>query len=60
MHCPDGIDGKEYVALVAAASILLSESLNAKDTFILAEFLQAVSYQMFTLGAFKEFDRPHP
>lgn len=54
MHCPGNFDGKVYVELVAAVSILLSEHLNALQTFILAEFLDSVSDQMFVLGAFKE------
>ena len=55
MHCPDNMDGNNYVVLVAAASMILAENLDAKDTFILAEFLQNVSYQLFTLAGFKEF-----
>lgn len=58
MHCPDGLDGCTYVELVAAASILLSKDLNARETFFLAEFLQSVSNQLFTLGAFKEIEKP--
>lgn len=53
MHCPDGMKGEEYIALVAAASMLLSKNLDQTETFILAEFLQSVSSQLFTLGAFK-------
>lgn len=62
MHCPDGLKGNEYVSLVAAAAILLSENLDETQTFILAEFLQAVSYQLFTLGAFKSagHGKKHP
>lgn len=54
MHCPEDLDGCTYIELVAAAAIALSKNLNAKNTFLLAEFLQAVSYQLFTLAAFKE------
>lgn len=54
MHCPDGINGCEYIELVAAVAIVLSRELDARNTFLLAEFLQSVSYQLFTLGAFKE------
>lgn len=54
MHCPDNIDGCTYIELVAAAAIALSNGLDAKKTFLLAEFLQSVSYQLFTLAAFKE------
>lgn len=57
MHCPDGLDGCTYVELVAAAAILLSKELDAKQTFFLAEFLQSVSNQLFTLAAFKEIDK---
>lgn len=64
MHCPDDIDGCTYVELVAAAAIALSHDLDTKNTFLLAEFLQAVSYQLFTLAAFKESEshrkKPHP
>jgi hypothetical protein len=56
MHCPDGADGSTYVELVAAVSVILSRPLGAKETFILAEFLQAVSCQLVTLAAFKEKD----
>lgn len=54
MHCPDNVDGNTYIELVAAASIALTHDLDAKNTFFLAEFLQSVSCQMFTLAAFKE------
>lgn len=54
MHCPDGMNGCEYIELVAAVSIALSKNLSARETFLLAEFLQSVSYQLFTLAAFKE------
>lgn len=54
MHCPEGMNGKDYITLVAAVSIILSENLNQLETFILAEFLQTVSVQLFTLGAFKK------
>jgi hypothetical protein len=57
MHCPDGVDGCEYIMLVAAAAIVLSRDLDALDTFLLAEFLQSVSSQLFTLGAFKEAEK---
>lgn len=57
MHCPDNISGEEYVALVAAAAMLLSRGLNDFETFALAEFLQSVSTQLFTLGAFKAFEQ---
>lgn len=57
MHCPDGINGSQYIELVAAVSIALARELNVKETFLLAEFLQAVSYQLFTLAAFKEADK---
>jgi hypothetical protein len=56
MHCPEGINGCEYVQLVATVSMALSHDLSARDTFFLAEFLQSVSYQLFTLAAFKEFE----
>jgi hypothetical protein len=55
MHCPDNISGYEYVELVAAAAIILSKDLNAWNTFLLAEFLNDVSRQLFVLGGFKEF-----
>lgn len=54
MHCPDGINGCEYIELVAAAAIAVSRDLDARGTFLLAEFLQAVSYQLVTLAFFKE------
>lgn len=60
MHCPDGMKGEEYIAMVAAASLLLSKNLDQTETFILAEFLQAVSSQLFTLGAFKFIPPPPP
>jgi hypothetical protein len=56
MHCPDGIDGNTYVEIVAAVSILLSKQLNALETFILAEFLQSVSFQLLTIATFKEVE----
>lgn len=59
MHCPDGINGCEYIELVAAAAIALSRDLDARNTFLLAEFLQSVSYQLFTLAAFKESQEGH-
>lgn len=54
MHCPDNVDGNAYIELVAAVSILLSKQLNARETFMLAEFLQSVSYQMLTIATFKD------
>ena len=57
MHCPENITGDEYVELVAAASLLLSRNLSARQTFILADFLQSVSTQLYTLAAFKEAER---
>ena len=60
MHCPDGVNGNEYVALVAAISMSLAKNLDPRETFILAELLQNVSYQLFTLGAVKEFERRPP
>ena len=57
MHCPENMNGGEYVELVAAASLLLSRNLSGLQTFILADFLQAVSTQMYTLAAFKEAER---
>jgi hypothetical protein len=57
MHCPENIDGNTYVELVAAASILLSQRLSAFETFILAEFLSAVSCQMINIAAFKEIEK---
>lgn len=64
MHCPDGINGSQYVALVAALSALLSENLNAYDTLILAELLNNVSNQLLIISAFKQTEeenrRKHP
>lgn len=57
MHCPEGISGSQYIELVAAVSILLARDLDVRETFFLAEFLQAVSYQLFNLAAFKEADK---
>ena len=54
MHCPENVDGKVYVELVAAVSIFLSEQLNAIDIFTLSEFMQSVSYQMLVIATFKE------
>jgi hypothetical protein len=54
MHCPENLDGSTYVELVAAVSVLLARDLDARTTFLLAEFIQNVSYQLFTLAAFKE------
>lgn len=54
MHCPDGINGAEYVALVAALSSLLSENLNSTDTLILSELLNNVSNQLLIISAFKQ------
>jgi hypothetical protein len=56
MHCPDQIDGNTYVELVAAVAILLSKQLSSLETFIFAEFLQSVGYQMVTIAAFKEVE----
>lgn len=60
MHCPDHISGSEYIGLVAAVSLLLSRDLNARETFILAEFLDAVSDQLCTLAAFKDLEKRRP
>lgn len=60
MHCPDHISGSEYIGLVAAVALLLSRDLNARETFILAEFLDAVSDQMITLAAFKDLEKRKP
>jgi hypothetical protein len=54
MHCPENVDGSTYIELVAAVSIILSKNLSPLETFILAEFMQSVSIQLFTLGAFKD------
>lgn len=54
MHCPENIDGNCYVEMVAAVSILLAKDLSSAQTFILAEFMQAVSYQLGFLAAFKD------
>lgn len=61
MHCPDGITGTQYVALVAALSALLSENLDAYNTLILSELLNNVSDQLLIIAAFKqtEEDRRH-
>lgn len=60
MHCPDRIGGEEYIGLVAAVSMLLSRDLDARETFILADFLDAVSDQLCTLAAFKEWAKRSP
>lgn len=60
MHCPDRIGGEEYIGLVAAVSIFLSQNLDARETFILGEFLDAVSDQLCTLAAFKEWSKRRP
>lgn len=57
MHCPENVNGGEYVELVAAVSLLLSRNLSGLQTFMLADFLQAVSTQLYTLAAFKEAER---
>jgi hypothetical protein len=54
MHCPDGINGCEYIELIAATAIVISQDLDSRGTFLLAEFLQAVSCQLVTLAFFKE------
>ncbi|MFT9055517.1 MAG: hypothetical protein ABF449_02670 [Ethanoligenens sp.] len=54
MHCPDGMSGTQYVALVAALSSLLSENLNATETLILSDLLNNVSNQLLIIAAFKE------
>jgi hypothetical protein len=64
MHCPDGVNGCEYIELVAAAAMVLARDLDVRSIFLLAEFMQAVSSQLFTLGAFKDAEehkkKPHP
>lgn len=54
MHCPEGMDGATYVELVTAASVALSRNLDARSTFLMAEFAQSVANQMITLAIFKE------
>lgn len=54
MHCPEDINGFEYIELVAAVAIVLARGLNAWNTFLLAEFLQSLSHQLFILAAFKD------
>lgn len=54
MHCPEDVDGSTYLELVTAVSVALARNLDAKSTFLLAEFAQAVSSQMITLAIFKE------
>ena len=54
MHCPENLSGCEYVELVAAVSILLAKNQTAFNTFLLAEFLNDVSHQLFVLAAFIE------
>lgn len=60
MHCPDSLDGNEYIALVTATSALLAGPLSDAETYILAEFMQAVSNQLFTLAAFKTIEGKNP
>ena len=57
MHCPENLSGSEYVELVAAVAILLSKDLSAINTFVLAELLQSVSYQLVTIAAFKDAEQ---
>lgn len=57
MHCPDGINGPQYIGLVAAVSMMIARDLDVKETFLAAEFIQAVSCQLFTLAAFKEAEK---
>ena len=57
MHCPDGMNGCEYIQLVAATAMVLARDLDARETFLLAEFLQAVSCQLTTLAIFKESEK---
>ncbi len=59
MHCPKGMNGTQYVALVAALSSLLSENLDAENTLILAELLNLVSDQMVIISAFKATEEEH-
>lgn len=54
MHCPDNMSGFEYVELVAAVSLLLAKDQSAFNTFLLGEFLNDVSRQLFVLAAFSE------
>lgn len=54
MHCPKGINGTQYVALVASLSSLLSENLDAEGTLILSELLNNVSDQLLIIAAFKQ------
>lgn len=54
MHCPENINGFEYIELVAAAAIVLSRDLDAWNTFMLAEFLQSLSHQLFIIAYFKD------
>lgn len=54
MHCPENIGGNTYVELVAAVSIVLAQGLDAKSTFLIAEFMQSVSSQLLMLAAFKD------
>jgi len=54
MHCPENMDGSTYVELVAAVSVALARNLDAKSTFLLAEFIQSVGSQLITLAIFKE------
>ncbi|HCB99950.1 MAG TPA: hypothetical protein DEP42_01820, partial [Ruminococcaceae bacterium] len=51
---PKGLDGAQYVALVAALSTILSENLDAENTLVLSELLNQVSNQLITISAFKQ------
>lgn len=57
MHRPEGVKGEEYIALVAGAAMVLAKNLTQTEICILAEFMQAVSLQLFTLSAFKDTER---
>ena len=59
MHCPDGINGTEYVALVAFLSSMLSKDLSAEGTLILSELLHNVSDQPLIIAALKH-EEEHP
>lgn len=54
MHSPENMDGNTYIELVAAVSVALARNFDAKSTFLLAEFIQAVGNQLITLAIFKE------
>lgn len=56
MHCPDGMSGNEYNALVTATAAILAGPLDETEIYILAEFTQSVSNQLFTLAAFKTIE----